>query len=163
MKAAVLVLAIGVLAAVMAAGGSVYAQEAPRGEALAELISQKRAELDGTQWTIELTPMLGETKTDRRGRPIAPQPAEVKTDVVVFAEGKVISNGLSEAEFPPANYNVRVHEDETVTWETMHSLENGDLAFWRGDIGPDGVMRGVLSRRDAQGSVSNFDFVSRKK
>ena len=42
----------------------------------------------------------------------------------------------------------------------MQTSEKDGVAFWRGDIGPDGIMRGVLSKRDLKNNTKDFNFVS---
>ena len=63
--------------------------------------------------------------------------------------------------FEATNFSMRLLEDgETYTWETMQVSEKTGAAFWRGDIGNDGIMRGVLSIRDKKNKVSDFNFYS---
>lgn len=116
---------------------------------LEEIIAKKKAELNGTEWTVEMKPMGGKGKAE--------------TDVISFAEDKVSSKNLSNAGYPATNFTVRLEEDGTVIWETMQTSEKDGQAFWRGDIGPDGIMRGVLSKRDTKGNTVDFNFVSVSK
>jgi len=109
---------------------------------------KKKAELNGKEWSVELR-AAGATGKSK---------AEV--DVISFAEDKVVSKNLSTQGYAASGFTVRLEEDGTVIWETMQTSEKAGTAFWRGDIGPDGIMRGVVSKRDAKGNVKDFNFVS---
>ena len=113
---------------------------------MAEIIAQKKAGLNNTEWVVDVKPMGGKGKAGQ--------------DVITFSDNKVSSKNLAGQGFPASNYSVRLLEDETVTWETMQTSEKSGIAFWRGDIGPDGIMRGVLSKRDSKNNTSDFNFVS---
>jgi len=113
---------------------------------LEEIIAKKKAELNGKEWTVELKPMSGKGKAE--------------TDVISFAEDKVMSKNLTALGYSATNFTVRLEEDGTVIWETMQTSEKDGMAFWRGDIGTDGVMRGVLSKRDKKDNAYDFSFVS---
>lgn len=113
-----------------------------------ELIEKKKAELNWTEWTVEMKPMTG------KGKP--------ETDVITFADGKVGSKNLvALGGFAPSNFTVRLEDDGTVIWETMQTSEKDGIAFWRGDV-KDGIMRGVLSRRDKKDRPTDFNFHSEK-
>jgi len=130
---------------------SIFAEVSPGISKKLEIIAQKKQELDGKKWEIELKPMEGGAK------------AKVEKDVIIFSEGKVSSQNLAKLGFSPTNFSVRLEEDGTIIWETMQTSEKAGMAFWRGDIGPDGVMRGVLSRRDTKGNIYDYNFVSINK
>ncbi len=115
----------------------------------AEVVAKKKDELNGTEWNIELWSMA---------RPKGKSKGEM--DVISFAENKVASKNLSAVGYAATGFSVRLEDDGTVIWETMQVLEKGGTAFWRGDIGPDGIMRGVLSKRDAKGNTVDSNFVS---
>jgi hypothetical protein len=115
----------------------------------AEVVAKKKAELNGTEWNIELWSMA---------KPKGKSKGEI--DVISFAENKVASKNLSALGYAASGFSVRLEEDGTVIWETMQVSEKSGTAFWRGDIGPDGTMRGVLSRRDAKGNTVDSNFVS---
>jgi hypothetical protein len=96
------------------------------------------------EWTIYLITMSEKKmKTD--------------TDILTFAEGKIISKNLSLKGYPSSNYTVTVQEDETIIWETMQTAENGDIAFWRGELQGE-LMRGVLSMHPVKGEVKDSTF-----
>jgi len=115
---------------------------------LEKIIAEKKAALNGKEWTVEMKPMGGKAKV------------KAETDVISFSEDKVMSKNLATLGYAATNFTVRLEEDGTVIWETMQTSEKDGMAFWRGDIGPDGVMRGVLSKRDIKGNVKDFNFVS---
>lgn len=132
--------------------GFAYAQSAaPDQPAVTgqDTLAAKKASLNNTDWTIELKPMAGGKK------------ARAEKDTIHFADGKVSSTNLTKAGYGPTNFTLRMLEDnETLTWETMQTSEKSGVAFWRGDIGPDNVMRGVLSKRDLKDRTTDFNFVS---
>ena len=135
------VIAVSV-AAVFIMAGSLYAAE--------DILATKKAALDNSEWIIELKPMAG-----GKGKSKAEQ------DTLLFSDGKISSGNLVKAGYNTTNYTLRILEDnETLTWETMQTSEKDGVAFWRGDIGPDGIMRGVLSKRDLKNNTKDFNFVS---
>lgn len=105
-------------------------------------ITAKKAELNGTEWTVEVKPMSAKAK------------GKAETDVISFTENQVVSKNLQQLGYAPSNYSVRFQDDGTATWETMQVSEKDGTAFWRGDI-QDGAMRGILSK---QGKRGNQDF-----
>jgi hypothetical protein len=115
---------------------------------LGEIIAKKKAELNGTEWTVEMKPMGTKGKAE--------------TDLISFSEDKVISKNLATLGYAATNFSVRLEEDGTVIWETMQTSEKDGQAFWRGDI-KEGVMRGVLSKRNKKGNAYDFSFVSVSK
>jgi hypothetical protein len=110
-----------------------------------ELVAKKKAELNGTTWNISLSPMGGKGKAE--------------ADVITFADDKVISANLEKQGFAASSFSVRMQDDGTVTWETMQISETAGAAFWRGDLN-NGIMRGVLSKRDKRNNVKDFNYVS---
>lgn len=113
-----------------------------------DLLATKKADLNNTEWTIDVK-VMGVSK------------AKGEKDTLSFLDGKISSANLGKAGYSTTNYSARILEDnETLTWETMQTSEKDGVAFWRGDIGPDGVMRGVLSKRDKKDKTSDFNFVS---
>jgi hypothetical protein len=115
-------------------------------EQMEESLNTKKAELlEGTEWTIKLTPM------GSRGR--------AETDVLMFVDGKVVSKNLEGRGYGASNYTVRLQDDGAFTWETMQRSEKDGVAFWRGDI-KDGIMRGVFSKKDKNNNNIDFNFVS---
>jgi hypothetical protein len=112
-----------------------------------EMVAKRKVELNGTQWIIEVKPMSGKSKGEK--------------DVVSFVDNKVSSKNMEAKGYVATNYSMRLLEDnETYTWETMQISEKDGTAFWRGDIGTDGIMRGVVSLRNKKNVVSDFNFYS---
>jgi hypothetical protein len=112
-----------------------------------EAVSKKKAEVNNTIWVVEISPMSGKGKAEK--------------DVISFADNKVGSKNMGARGFAATNYSMRLLDDnETYTWETMQVSEKEGVAFWRGDIGPDGIMRGVVSIRNKKEIVSDFNFHS---
>jgi len=111
----------------------------------AEAIAKQKAALNGVDWTVEVRPMNGKGKGE--------------TDMISFADDKVVSKNLQKEGFVPTNFTVRLLDDGTVIWETMQTSDKAGAAFWRGDI-KDGVMRGVLSKRDKKNNGFDFVFIS---
>ena len=110
---------------------------------MSEIIAQKRMELEGTEWVVEVSPR-GEGRTE--------------TDVISFYDGKVSSRNLATMGFPPTNYSLRIEETGIVTWETMQSTESGAKAFFRGDMVLDGMVSGVLSIDNGRGEPTTYNF-----
>ncbi|MFH0839264.1 MAG: hypothetical protein V1893_03670 [Candidatus Omnitrophota bacterium] len=110
-----------------------------------EVAQAKKAELNNTEWAVEVTPLGAKGKI------------QAESDIVSFADGKFISRNLEAAGFTAANFSVRVEEDGTAVWETMQTTENGDVTSWRGTI-MQGIMRGNISKRDSRGRTSDFSF-----
>ena len=153
------VIAVSVVAVLSMAGFSYAADEGQ--EALPEKVvtksvvttvdalAAKKADLNNTEWAIELKPMSSAKN------------AKSEKDTLNFVDGKISSVNLGKSGHSPTNFTLRMLEDnETLTWETMQTSEKDGVAFWRGDIGPDGIMRGVLSKRDKKDKTSDFNFVS---
>lgn len=116
--------------------------------ASADVLAARKADLNNSEWTIDVKPMAG-------GK------AKAEKDTLLFTDGKISSANLGKAGYGTTNYSARMLEDnETFTWETMQTSEKDGVAFWRGDIGPDNVMRGVLSKRDTKNNTKDFNFVS---
>jgi hypothetical protein len=126
--------------------GSLYAAD-PGKAATQDALAAKTAELNNTEWTIELKSMAG-------GK------AKAEKDTLHFADGKVVSASMEKAGYSASNFTTRLLEDGALAWETMQNSEKDGIAFWRGDIGTDGVMRGVLSKRDLKNNTKDFNFVS---
>ena len=103
--------------------------------------------LEGYTWRIRLTQI---------GGPSVDFPA---SDMVFFEGNRVTSINLSREGFPGATYSKRELRNDNIVWETMQINEGGDRASWRGEWNGK-VMKGILSRRSAKGTVRDFSFVS---
>lgn len=106
---------------------------------------QLRAQLDGTQWAIQLTPTSGSKE------------AKPKEDSVSFTAKQVTSDFLSKAGYPSSNYSLSIGDDGRGVWETMQTKEGEGVAFWRGEL--EGTrMFGVLSKHPLEGDPEDYSF-----
>jgi cytoskeletal protein RodZ len=108
-------------------------------------LDQQIAQLESSQWNIQIKPMSGK--------------GSAESDILSFSDDKVSSKNLSNLGYSATNFSVRSQEDGTLIWETMQISEKDGTAFWRGDL-REGVMSGVLSKRDKKGNTVNFSFTS---
>jgi hypothetical protein len=117
-----------------------------------ELVVVKKEELDNTEWNIIVTPV------SKKG--------QYQSDVISFKNGKFTSKNLLNEGFGPTGFTLRIEEDGStddaivVIWETMQMDKEGNYVFWRGDI-RNGVMRGILSKQNDKGRISDFLFKSK--
>ncbi len=127
--------------------GAAATQAAPATEAApARLLSpedQIRAQLDGTEWTVQLNPSAGV------------KGATSQKDTVTFTKKQVKSSFMEKAGYPASNYSLTIGGDGRAVWETMQTKEGEGVAFWRGEV--DGsTMRGVLSRHPTEGASEDY-------
>ena len=108
-----------------------------------------RAQLNGTKWLIDLTPISTEGKV---------KPAK---DAVKFDLTKIGSEYLVKQGYPQSNYTLTIGEDGTAVWETMQTKEGEGVAFWRGEFHGE-LMRGVLSKHPLKGDPEDFSFSGRE-
>ena len=108
-----------------------------------------RAQLDGTRWLLQLTPLSGDEK------------AKPQKDTVTFVAKQVSSERLSKAGFPTSNYTLTIGGDGVAVWETMQTKESAGVAFWRGEL-HGSTMRGVLSKHPAEGNPEDFSFTGQE-
>ena len=113
-----------------------------------DLVMAEKAELNGSEWVIFIKQIGDDTNY-------------IETDTLSFLDNKVTSANMQKTGFMGTPFSVTVKEDETVVWETMQS-GNGQTAFWRGDI-KNGIMKGMLSRKNAAGESTNFFFSSKSE
>ncbi len=107
-----------------------------------------RAQLDGTQWSIELTPLSGE-----KGKP--------QKDMVKFSGRTMSSERMGKAGYPGANISITIGGDGVPVWETMQTKEGEGVTFWRGELHGT-TMRGVLSKHPTNDKVQDFSFSGRE-
>ncbi len=133
-----------------ASKSSAAPEDPKKREARRKLIEEKKAELNGTSWDIEIRSQSG------KGGLSGP-------DQLVFQDGRFSSKNASKLGFPPTNYTLTVHEDEKnpTTWETMQISEKEGIAFWRGEWQKD-TMSGVITRQLKKGN-EDYYFSSSKK
>lgn len=97
-----------------------------------ELIRLKKSSLNNLEWDIEITSLSNK--------------GDVSKDILIFQENKVRIQGLVGKGFLPTNYTLTVQDDGVLVWETMQTLENGQVVFMRGEITSDiKTMRGVMN------------------
>ena len=102
-----------------------------------------RAQLDGTQWTLQLTPRN--------------EKAKPKHDTISFDVNKVASERLSKSGYGNSNYSLTIGGNKVAAWETMQSDEKDGVVFWRGEF--DGSMvRGMVTERPAKGRSEDYTF-----
>jgi len=119
-------------------------------EEMQKILAKKKAELNNTEWTIELTPM-----NNPKGNKI--------TDMLRFVDDKISVKNMESLGFGSSNFTLRLQDDGTATWETMQTSAKEGVAFWRGDLLSETVMVGVLSKRDTKAKVSDYSFKSTVK
>lgn len=109
--------------------------------------AEAAAQLNGTEWNIELNPMYGEP------------PGRSLKDTLEFSNGKIISTRMNKEGFPTSNYTITVGDDGVAVWETMQTSETEGVAFWRGELHGDS-MRGILSQHPLEGTTVDYSFTS---
>lgn len=137
------------LLVLLAVPAGAHGKEQQEGSSLAaERAERERraaSQLNGTTWTVDMTPLSGEK---------AQKPLK---DTLTFDAGKVTSQVLSRDGYPTSNYTLTIHDDGAVVWETMQTKEGAGVAFWRGERHGD-TMRGILSRHPAEGASLDYSF-----
>jgi len=106
---------------------------------------QIKAQLHGTRWAIEMTPLSASGK------------AKAHKDTVEFGAGTVASDRLTKAGYLQSNYTLTIGGDGVPVWETMQTKEGEGVAFWRGELHGSAV-RGVLSKHPLDGPAEDFSF-----
>ena len=104
---------------------------------------QVRAQLDGTSWSVQLTPSSGAAG-------LKPQ-----KDTITFTKRQVTSEFLTKAGYPNSNYSLTLGDDGKAVWETMQTKEGEGVAFWRGEVSGTS-MRGVLSKHPLKGDPEDY-------
>ena len=130
----------------------VYAEKPLTGaEKKQQMIKDAKESLEGTVWEINLKQMTQDANKDQF------------EDTLRFSEGRISSDKLVKKDFTPTNFTVRVKNETNIIWETMQTSadkENG-IAFWRGEIRNEGVMRGVLSWHIKENKIKDYSFRSK--
>jgi hypothetical protein len=104
--------------------------------------------LHGTTWSIEWTPMSGETR------------AQPFTDTLSFENGQITSQRLSAEGYPSSNYTFTIGDDDIPVWETMQTSEGSGVVFWRGEVHGE-AMRGIVSQHPVEGAAQDFSFAGK--
>ncbi len=107
-----------------------------------------RAQIDGTRWLLEFTPMAADGKAYK--------------DTVRFDARRTGAERLVKQGFPETNYTLTLGDDGVAVWETMQSREEGGLVFWRGEFHGQ-TMRGILSKHPAEGPAEDYSFTGREE
>jgi REP element-mobilizing transposase RayT len=108
-----------------------------------------REALEGSVWTIQVTPASGGSG------------GSLREDTLAFIGGKVRSGRMSSRKYPSSNYTITKRGDDTIVWETMQTGKDGGYACWKGEV-RDGKMRGVRIWKRPDGSSETVSFESRK-
>ncbi len=109
-----------------------------------------RAELNGTQWAIELRSLS------------TPENAKTQKDTIRFeADSKISSDRFAKGGYPQSNYTLTIGDDGVPVWETMQTKEGEGVMFWRGEC-HGSIMRGVVSKHPLEGATEDLSFVGRE-
>jgi hypothetical protein len=112
-----------------------------------EAAKKKMAQLNNTEWQIEMTPISGKGKKE--------------AEVISFKDSKVTASSFSKKGFPATNISLTIQDDGTVIWETMQTSEKAGICFWRGELDKAVMtMRGVLSHKIDDKSKMDYSFLS---
>lgn len=112
-------------------------------------IEEKKAELNGTSWEIELRSQVG-------------KPTLPLKDTLTFQDQQFVSKNLSAKGFSSTNYTLTIQENGPTVWETMQTSPKGFITFWRGEW-LEGSMSGVINRRIEDDKTEEYSFTSSQK
>lgn len=112
-------------------------------------IEEKKAELNGSSWEIELRSQVGKATLPPK-------------DTLTFQDQQFISKNLSAKGFTATNYTLTVQENGPTVWETMQTSPKGLITFWRGEW-LEGSMSGVINRRIEDDKTEEYSFTSSQK
>lgn len=127
------------------ASEAAQAAPAPAEPAAAKPLSpedQIRAQLDGSEWAVQLSPSAGAK-------------AAVQKDTISFTKKQVKSSFMEKAGYAASNYSLSLGDDGRAVWETMQTKEGVGVAFWRGEVEGQ-TMRGVLSKHPTEGASEDY-------
>lgn len=110
--------------------------------ALRKKVLEKKEELNGTSWAVEIKSQTG--RGDFMG-----------SDTLTFQNEKFRSATGEKNGFGATNYTLTVQEEGPTIWETMQTGKKGEIAFWRGEW-KDDVMTGVISRQLEKGNEEYY-------
>lgn len=109
-----------------------------------EILVQKRADLEGTEWDVEMKLPSGEKKSEDR---------------LLFKEKQFLSEGFALQGLKPADYSLSMKDDGAIIFETMQPGEDGGMVFWRGEFSPDSTaLRGIVSQVSADQKATDLYF-----
>jgi hypothetical protein len=118
------------------------------------LIDKKRAELNNTEWILELIPVTATAKSKK------------EAETLVFRNNQISVSGYIGLNFSSTNYTLSPQPNGSVIWETMQTSEKSPntVVFWRGEISADTlVMKGMLSYHVDEKTTKDFSFVAISK
>lgn len=118
------------------------ADEEKKRQEMRKKIEEKKAELNGTSWKIQVGSQSG--KGDLMG-----------SDDLTFQDEKFISKKLQKRGFPATNYTLTVQTSGSTVWETMQTSAKEGVAFWRGEWLEDS-MSGVINRQLEEGNEEYY-------
>ena len=114
-----------------------------------QLIDQKKKELNGSEWQLDMT------SSDAQGK--------AEKEVFTFQNGQVTCKMLTARGFKPTNYTISVPEgSDMAVWETMQTNDKSNVVFIRGEWKEDS-MRGVISEQLEGGKTRDYSFASAGK
>ncbi len=114
----------------------------------AEMLAQKKAELNGHEWQVKVVP----ASDPKSGG---------SEDTLIFKDMKFESMKMTGGGFPSTNYTISLQEGGPSVFETMQSDGKGTVVFWRGEWEGDS-MKGVMSKQ-SEGKNSDYYFSSLSK
>jgi hypothetical protein len=112
-----------------------------------EASKKKMAQLNNTEWQIEMMPISGKGKKEQ--------------EIITFKNGQVSMSNFGKKGFPPTNISLTIKEDASVIWETMQTSEKSGVCFWRGELDKTLMtMRGVISHKIDDKNKMDYSFSS---
>ncbi len=125
-------------------------------EARRMLVDTKRAQLNDSEWVIELQ-VIGQPKA-------AGKPVKKENDVIMFKNNQVSLSNLSKQGFQPTNYTLAIADSGVISWETMQRSDKGNTVFLKGEIDQDLTkMTGVLNNQVSNKATVEYYFSSTSK
>ncbi len=124
-------------------------KEEEKRAALRKATEEKKAELNGTSWDVEIKSTSG--KGILSGK-----------DTLTFQDERFHSQKAEKNDYSETNYTLTVQETGPTIWETMQTSSKGEVTFWRGEWKEDS-MSGVISRQLKEGNEEYFFSSSAKK
>lgn len=112
----------------------------------AELLAQKKAELNGHEWQVKVVPAAN------------PKGGDSSEDTLIFKDMKFESTKMTAKGFPSTNYTITLQEGGPSVFETMQSDDKGAVINWRGEWEGE-RMNGVMSKQ-SEGKSEDFYFSS---
>jgi hypothetical protein len=118
------------------------------------LVDKKRAELNNTEWTLELTPVSATAKSKK------------ESETLIFRNNQISVSGYIGLHFSSTNYTLSPQPDGSAVFETMQTSEKSPatVVFWRGEVSADAKnIKGMLSYHVDEKTTKDFSFVAISK